>query len=106
VWKEEKQKLNKKEKQKLNHNFSHTPPNESPRQAQTKIEFQQNCCRGIQQSSGSTNNAQTFGLFNHGNKAQSFKGLHCEKNSLAGTEHIVHVRSFSKLKLVFKKYQR
>jgi hypothetical protein len=40
--------LNKKEKQKLNHNFSHTPPNQSPRQAQTKIEFQQNCCRGIQ----------------------------------------------------------
>lgn len=34
-----------------------------------------------------------------------FQGTALQKNSLAGTEQIVHMSSFSKLKLVFKKYQ-
>jgi hypothetical protein len=38
-------------------------------------------------------------------QASIFQGTALRKNSLAGTEQIVHMVSFSKLKLVFKKYQ-
>ena len=102
--KKEKQKLNKKEKQKLNHNFSHATKSKSKTSTdQNRIPAEllhghpiilwvyKQCIKVL--------------TFQPRKQASIFQGTALRKNSLAGTEQIVHMVSFSKLKLVFKKYQ-